>query len=494
MGRISMAFSLAVMVLVSASAAMGQTSYELDGESLLIVAADGTEHGVALPCTGLALAVAEESLFVACGEAGLLTLTLENPIEPEVIGFRDFDGVVTNLFSVDGQVWVEIASVEARPLSAGARMTYTDRVNIAAATHGVEQADAPIVPPPEPTVGSVLQTSSAGAVIDLGTESGLARNDRIEFFRETAVNLGDGEAGIRETRLAVGRAAAVSDHRAEVALGLNERVPLGALARPTELELTSSNWSPPRVGGIWDIGFMFRPFLSLGTLGVGMVSQVEIGYRWERPVAVELILDPVGLGIAEEGNVVSLAGNLIASYDTESFQIGLGLGWSAVNDELSGGALESADRAGGIDLDFERVRSGLSIAQIARLGSRDGLNIRAFNTFILYDSEFVYGGTNGLIQVPLGTESRPMWLIFQSGGGRAGYIFGEVALRVLLVGNGGSGSLFVTPSIGGGYLSGEEDEACEVYDYSTGTMVPGTCTNNIDYGGPMVGFGATWRL
>ena len=87
-----------------------------------------------------------------------------------------------------------------------------------------------------------------------------------------------------------------------------------------------------------------------------------------------------------------------------------------------------------------------------------------------------------------------MWLLFQSGGGRAGYIFGEVALRVLLVGNGDRGSLFVTPSIGYGYLSGEEDEPCEVYDWETEETVPSTCANNIDYGGPMVGFGATWRL
>ena len=67
--------------------------------------------------------------------------------------------------------------------------------------------------------------------------------------------------------------------------------------------------------------------------------------------------------------------------------------------------------------------------------------------------------------------------------------YGEVGLRVLLRGSGDRGSLFLTPTIGGGYLFGEKDETCGTV---AGAAV--TCTRDVSYGGPMVGIGAEWRL
>ena len=72
----------------------------------------------------------------------------------------------------------------------------------------------------------------------------------------------------------------------------------------------------------------------------------------------------------------------------------------------------------------------------------------------------------------------------------------EVGLRVLTLGNGDHGSLFLTPSLGGAYLFGEVEEDCgSIPDPQTGesVVIKDGCVNDIEYGGPMVGLGVEWR-
>jgi hypothetical protein len=481
----------------SPAASGAAVGYEVEGGALWVIAPDGSRARVDLPCAAHRALRVETTLYVACGESGLLVLDATEPSHPEVVGARDFGGSVTDVFAVRGQVWASVTRLEARPIGSAPTLAPEPAAPLpTASTPPTAPTIAAATVAPAPTAGQVVEVRAGEVVVDLGSEAGIGRNDRIELFVESEVDLGSGDLATRETRVAVGEVVAVTETRSQVALGINERVPPTALARPTNAELTSDIWLPPRVGDIWEIGFMARPFLSLGTLGVGMVSEVSAGRRFDDPpMAVQIFFDPLGVGLAEEGNIVAWSGNLVVSYDTKAFQVGLGAGWSAVNDEVDRGFDETAAGAeGGIDVEFDRVRSGLSIAQFARLGARDGFNFTALNTFILHEEEFFYGGTRGAFQVPLGTGGTHTWLTVQGGGGRVGYAFGEVGLRVLLAGNGDRGSVFVTPSLGGAYLRGEEETDCEVYDYQTDSMVPGTCVETIEYGGPMVGFGMEWRL
>jgi hypothetical protein len=97
----------------------------------------------------------------------------------------------------------------------------------------------------------------------------------------------------------------------------------------------------------------------------------------------------------------------------------------------------------------------------------------------LFHSELEFSSVRLIGQVPVG---RGAWLRIAGGGGSLGLGFGELALRVLLAGNGDSGSVFLTPSVGGIHVF--QDENC----------LPSLCGNDdADYAGPMVGVGMEWR-
>ena len=239
-----------------------------------------------------------------------------------------------------------------------------------------------------------------------------------------------------------------------------------ALARLGSSPITSSRKPPPRAGGIWELELSARPFLALGLLGFGTISDACVRRRFEDPWSIEARLEPASIGFADEGNIAALAGNLIGSYDNRLFSVGLGIGWASINGALSDST--------------EEVRSGLSIAQAARLGARDGLHLSVYNTFLYYNERFNYGGTTGTLQLSV---AEGLWFIARGGGGEpTGYGFGEIGLRVLLVGSGDRGSLYLSPSVGGGGLFREE--RCERFD---------GCTKALSYGGPLVGLGVEWR-
>ena len=478
--------------------------YELVDGSLQVVLADGSRMALPMPCTASCMARGPGRLYLGCEAAGVAVYSLEDPAAPALIGLSAMDGSVKGFHEVGGQLWVVLSRTEARPLDEPAR-TFVPRTE--AATPTVAAASVPAPEPPSPyepletetpaVAGSVIETSSGHVVIDLGSEHGLKKKEHVAFFLTHEVDLGAGNSSTEEEILAVGKVSALSEERARVRLGLNERVPAEAGARPTKARLTENRTFPPRVGDVWEMGFMLRPFLPIGAFGFGMLSDASLGLRRASPLHLQLLLEPLGLGYADEGNIIAMAGNFLASYDTLVFEIGLGLGWSAVNKRLVREDYLAEDEekrgAGSIESSFDEVESGLSIAQLARLGATDGLHISLCNTFLLYDDIFHYGGTVVRVQWPI---SRRSWGFMRGGGGQAGYGFGEIGLRWLARGNGDRGSVFLTVTAGGAGLAGQVDDTCTERYWDSGQYesqeVP--CTRSISYGGPLVGFGAEWRL
>lgn len=466
-----------------------EITYTLEGSRLQIHLTDGYLDNLELPCKGLNVVRTEDTLYVACGISGLLIIDISKPEDPAIKGLRELGGEVRNVFSAGDRTWAEVIRVQAFPVDAVVVTEPSPNVIQVGPPEDPKKTTPPITETQlEDTafVGEVWELKPGAVVISLGKKNRIKRNDRVELFIEEEISLGgDDNLGTKETLIAIGRVTTVTDERSEVKLGINERVPLNAKARETNKELTSSHVMPPRIGGNWGLGFALRPFLPLDDLGIGTVSDAFIEYHFNAPLVIGLLIEPLGIGFAGDGNVVSIAGNIFAAYDTDAFQIGLGIGWTAVNSEFTSSSLSSSDYEDGIDTDFDRVQSGLSIIQVARLGSKDGLHLSAHNTFILYNDDFYYGGTRGTIQIPLGRTYT--WLILQGGGGLSGYGFGEIGLRVLLSGNGDSDSLFVTPSLGGAVLSGETE-------YDCGYTTEETCYRDVTYGGPMIGFSVEWRL
>jgi hypothetical protein len=264
--------------------------------------------------------------------------------------------------------------------------------------------------------------------------------------------------------LAVGLVDGVSPTRARVNLGTGERVALHSRASYSMQPLSASSIAPPRVGGVWEIGFMARPFIVLDDLGGGVLSDAWLGRRFEDPLHIEARIAPLAIGSADQGTTVPFAVFVTASYDVKLFEVGLGIGGETVN-------------APAFDLP---VGSGLSVVQRVRLGALDGLNLTAYTQVVLFHSEFEFSSLRMQAQIPF---SGTTWLIAGGGGGTAGVGYGELGLRTLLSGNGDRDSFFLTATVGGATVF--EEESCFDSLSCDGT--------NIDYSGPMVGIGGEWR-
>lgn len=488
--------------------------YALQAGRLEQVRPDGSRQVLAAPCPATVLAQAPERLLLGCPGGKVVVLCLHGDAAPTECGTLQAGGEIAGFFQAGDRWWVEVRRSEARPLAelgaasgeAGASAVALTPV-AGTARPAAPPAAAAAQPPAalaaaaaaagRPVEGSVIESQSGRVVIDLGSGQGLRRGERVGFYREHEVDLGGGMKSTEEELLGVGEVSAVSEGRSQVQLGLNERIPAGTRARRTSARVTENRYVPPRMDGIWELGFMARPFIAVGSFGFGTVSDALISLRRPDHTRLQLLLAPAGVGYADEGNVLSVAGNVVASYDTQLFEIGLGVGWSAVNRQLLTKTADAASEsgAGAIEAKIDRVESGMSIVQLARLGATDGLQATVLNTFLLYEDTFHYGGTLGQLQLPV---SRRSWLLVRGGGGTAGYGFGEVGLRWLARGNGDRGSLFLTVTAGGAALAGQKDDTCREYVYDpddgSGSYQDVDCTKDVSYGGPMVGFGAEWRL
>lgn len=209
------------------------------------------------------------------------------------------------------------------------------------------------------------------------------------------------------------------------------------------------------------MGFILRPFAALGRLGGGVLLSGGIGRHFRSPLHIQGIFDPVGLSLADQDRSITVANAaVIASYDVRFFEIGLGLGGQSVNSTQP----------------FLEPGSGLALAQLIRLGARDGLNLTARSSVVLFHSELGFGGMIATVQVPVGTG---YWLTLGGGGGDLGYGYGELGLRALVEGTGGAGSKFLYVSAGGASIF-EARKDCSI------------CTNS--NGGPMAGIGGEWRF
>ena len=450
-----------LLLLLFLPTSVGAQSVRIDGETLFIDHEAGEPSVVPLGCRALAHVVRTERAFVACGAGGLVVVDLGSP--PRVAERRDLGGAVTGVFVQSGVVWAVTSRTEARPVSG-------EPIGLAAPTPGTDPtrpgtAAAPRLAPVG-AVGEVLERRSGAVVVSLGSRDGLVEGGHVELFVEEEVRLGPGRATKRAHIMAVGEATLVTADRAEVGLGLNEDVPNDARARLTTAEATASLTRPPRAGHVWDLQLTVRPFLAIGALGLGTVNDLSIAYHFEMPMSVQALLEPGGFGFADVGDVVAVAGNAILSYDEHYFELGLGLGVSGLQDD-----------------DSDKLESALSLAQVARLGALDGMNLTVHNSFVMSGGEFKYGGTTSAIQTPL---THRLWLLLRGGGGRAGFAFGEVGLRIMIRGNGGSGSVFLSPAVGGGFLFGHKTTDCLQGETKCGR-------EEIDYAGPMVGLGIAWR-
>lgn len=421
----------------------------------------------------------QASVLVACGAAGAWEIALSED-GPRLVRSHDFSGDVIGFFrEPDGRLWVKLQVLEARPFAQVAGSARFPEASVTPLVPGPALVQSPQDQQPKPgavaaageqakataTVGEVLRSSPGEVVISLGSTDGVMRSDRIELSSEREDG-GERAALSRET-LAVGVVSHVSPHSAKVRLGLNERVPVGALASISRSPSSASLIAPPRVAGVWAADFMLRPFAAIGELGGGVLLGASISRRFSGNWVLRAGLEPLAWGDVEGRDALTAAsGALIASYDSQYFEMGVGLGGQTVNEA---------------DI-FTEPGSGYSAAQLVRLGARDGLSFSARTSFVLFHSELAFGDMVAHLQIPV---SRGYWLLFGGGGGTVGYGYGEFGLRALLSGNGHAGTKLLTVTAGGAAVF--RSALCQ-NDFT------GVCREALSYGGPMAGIGTEWRF
>jgi hypothetical protein len=422
---------------------------------------------------------------IACGSAGLWVVERSADGSLVVAAVQDLGGDVVGLFTREGRIWAEVAHLEARPvLRAGGSAqslpgtaAREGKSTAPAATAPTIPSDVAATPPadvdaPQPLrEGRVTEVGIGEVVIDLGLADGLKQGDRIELARLVTATVGGQRATDRQI-IAVAVVRAVAEDFSRVDLGLNERVELGASARLVDRNKTESRVAPPRAAGLWELMLRLRPFVALDGLGGGLLTQTSVAYRFESHFALATEIHPFGLASgkgADKATLVPAAAFLSAAYDHELFGVGLGLGFQTVH-----------------DTDFETESgSGTLVTQRLRLGARDGLMLDLRNDVVLFHSQFEFSGFVGSAMVPVGGRA---WLLFEGGGGSAGYAYGEVGLRSLLRGNGQHGSLFLSVTLGGQAVYEFRTKACVQGDFSF------ICEDDQVYAGPMLGVGAEYRL
>lgn len=430
-----------------------------------------------------------QGLLLACGSAGLWEVAAGEGAALRLLRAHDLGGDVIGFFEAeDGERWLKVQVLQARPLGAVVGLPTTASTAAPPASPAPAQSDpsAAAQPPPQPRElgpssaptaqretptlhqGRVVKSDGDEVLISLGTEHGLRNGDRVDLSLERHVVLAPGETALSREALAVGIVTTTSGRFATLRLGINERVPLGANARPTYAAATSSLTAPPRAQGLWQTKLMLRPFFALDELGAGFLLTGAAGYRFNGNVHVEALLEPFALGGAQNRDGIAAASfTLSASYDSHYVELGVGAGAQTVNT---------------VPFDVG-PGSGLTFAQFLRLGALDGLHLEARSNIVLFHSEFDFSGLTITSQIPV---ARGYWLLLGGGGGSVGYAYGELGLRVLLKGRGDRGSLFFSATGGGAAVFKETGcSTSEDFVFCEGTQT---------LAGPMAGVGMEHRF
>jgi hypothetical protein len=358
--------------------------------------------------------------YAPCGEAGVLRASVRDDGSLAAHTLLRMPGKVQALFVRGDAVWVELLRAEARPLDELARESAP--VSELAIATALPASVAKATPH-----GQVKAQAGLERTISLGAQDGLKVGDSVEFYTAS----GEEE---QETPLAVGEVVRVSRHDARVELGMGERVPTAASARPTSRKTTRSLVAPPRIGGLFVLEGGVSPYLPIGTLGVGALASLAVTYLAERPFYARAEIAPVGGVISSESDGAVFAGHVLAGYDHTYFAVGVGVGLMLGSGQVL------------YDYDNKSAEPVFSVKQSTRLGAADGLHFRVDTVFALASREWHFAYAEGSAQIPLGART---WLTLSGGGGEVGrFAQGALGLRRLVRGDGGSGSLFVKPSVG----------------------------------------------
>lgn len=322
-----------------------------------------------------------------------------------------------------------------------------------------------------PVVGSVVGHRDNDAIVDIGENVGVSLGARIEFFRVTPVDLGDGEIAFERESIAIGEVSALTGRRALVRLGVNESVPEGAQAALVSAPSPSASArNPPRIGGVWEISGDARVFAVSSAVGAGFLGGGYVGYRGERPFFVRVRVDPSGFTVHRTDpsqpirSATSLGAMVLAGFDQRYFGFGAGFGVTRAI-PLHGEFCTGSTSTRSCEQRTEHAHAGFSFGLHARIGTYDGLSISVDTAFttVRQKSELSLLDVRALIPA-----TDRLAILFRGGSGFhvSGANWVDLGARMLTRGDGGRGSIYVAPYLGWARLTGSIIGSFDRYDPS----------------------------
>jgi hypothetical protein len=407
-----------------------------------------------------------------------------------------------SLFLVGERVWVERHTTTAAPVE-GAGPGWA--VSTATGTSPGSAAAVASASRSSLARGAVSRATPGVAVVDLGRRDGLRVGSELRFLRAEEVPGLSGEgSSTAEREVGTGTVSALEDGKAKVDISRGSRVEKGDLAEPAPTGRAVSPLAPERLGDLGEAGVILRPTLPLDTLGVAFVNEAWASWTFDAPWYAEVRLSPAGFGWSQDGNAISVAAVAAGGLDNRWFSVGLGAGWSMLNQDVSVMKTDyavGAEDGGGFyeEVSFQEVDRAFSLAQQARLGPKDGVSVTVRNTFVLvpeysydystcvydetYDSScvkrtdegkaFAFGGIAMRFTLPVGQRTD---LFGDWGTGKAGATWVTGGVSTWIRGNGDRGSLALEVAAGYGEVVGSPNK------------------RNISLGGPLVSAGVRWRF
>jgi hypothetical protein len=193
-----------------------------------------------------------------------------------------------------------------------------------------------------------------------------------------------------------------------------------------------------------------------------VLGEGEIVRRFDAPVSIHAMAKPVGYATGKEGGVATASGLGVIALDTHLLELGLG--------------------AGAVTLEGRGTTESVAIAQLARIGARDGVAFDTRSTIVVVNDKFKFGSFDGSLQFPLA----PRWLmLMRGGGGVQGYVYGDAGAKYRLTETRGEGAISVSGALGVTGIRGQD--ACT-------SQAGYVQCSSLDYVGPAIRFGVEWRL
>lgn len=277
--------------------------------------------------------------------------------------------------------------------------------------------------------GEVTRIEAEKVVVNLGSKDGLENRSRVEIFRREDGLL---EGSKTEVTIAVGSVIAVNEGSAIVELGLNEVVDVGDRARLSDKPRTADFLSPPRFATT-SLQGLIRPFLGVDPAGAGVMGELSLVVRASIPLSFRAELMPAAFALGSENGRADILGHALVGFDDRWFELAVGGGF--LFDEESSGSGPAPD-----------TQSFGVVSQYFRLGSMDGVNTQVRLSLFSDSSRFRLAYLEGALFIPI--DSR-ITLMSRLAGSERRFGFGEFGIRFRTHGNGGPGTLFITPTAGG---------------------------------------------